>query len=191
MQRGVAWSDWPFHDVPQEWSRGERQNPGVEEGCNTRMRGQLPLNTPLHHLPVHRESAPRGGLSGHFRKPCILCVDDEIAGTTVRGEILKEHGYSVVIYHSPLDALYSDLTHFDIAILDFRMPGMNGRELFLRLRALGAKFPIVLYTGCADALSREDRLLFARCIDKGAPFASLLETIAEFLDTERFADYCG
>lgn len=46
-------------------------------------------------------------------------------------EILKEHGYSVVLYHCPLAALRCDLTIFDLAILDFQMPGLNGCELFL------------------------------------------------------------
>jgi CheY-like chemotaxis protein len=69
------------------------------------------------------------------------------------------------------------------------MPGLNGRELFLRMRALGARFPIVLLTGCVDALSYEDRVLFARCIDKGMPVGRLLETIAELLGSNQVPDF--
>ena len=119
----------------------------------------------------------------------ILCVDDEIIGTRVRGEILKEHGYSVVLYHCPLAVLRCDLSIFDLAVLDFQMPGLNGRELFLRMRALGARFPIVLLTGCVDALSYEERVLFARCLDKGMPIQRLLETIAEFLNPDQIPDW--
>ena len=118
----------------------------------------------------------------------ILCVDDEIVATAIRGEILKEHGYSVVICHCPLAALRFDLSVFDLAVLDFQMPELNGRELLLRLRASGARFPIVLLTGCVDTLSPDDRVLFARCIDKGLPIQRLLETIAEFLDRNSLAD---
>jgi len=107
----------------------------------------------------------------------------------MRGEILKEHGYSVVLYHRPLDVLRCDLSIFDLAVLDFQMPGLNGRELFLRMRALGARFPIILLSGCIDALSYEDRVLFARCLDKGLPVQRLLETIAEFLDPHQFSDW--
>ena len=96
----------------------------------------------------------------------ILCVDDEIIGTRMRGEVLKEHGYSVVLYHCPLAALRCDLTIFDLAVLDFQMPGLNGRELFLRMRALGARFPIVLLTGCLDALSYYARNLFRGALTK-------------------------
>jgi CheY-like chemotaxis protein len=122
---------------------------------------------------------------------CILCVDDEIVGTKMRGEILEEHGYIVVLYHSPLDAICCDLSRCDLAILDFHMPGLNGRELLLRMRAQGARFPIVLLTGCVDALSPEDRVLFARCIDKTMPIQHLLKTIAEFLDPNPIPDYDG
>lgn len=124
-----------------------------------------------------------------LRKHRILCVDDEIVGTRMRGEILKEHGYSVVLYHCPLAVLRSDLSVFDLAVLDFQMPGLNGRELFLRMRALGARFPIVLLAGCIDALSHEERVLFARCLDKGMPIQHLLETIAEFLDPNQVPDW--
>jgi CheY-like chemotaxis protein len=78
---------------------------------------------------------------------------------------------------------------FDLAILDFQMPGLNGRELFLRMRALGARFPIVLLTGCPEALSDEDVRLFARCIDKAMPIHYLLETSAEFLEPNQVPDY--
>src|ERR1700744_2611070 len=104
----------------------------------------------------------------------ILCVDDEIIGTRLRGEILREHGYSVALYHCPFESLHCDLSVFDLAILDFQMPGLNGRELFLRMRALGARFPIILLTACMDALSYEERVLFTRCLDKGMPVERLL-----------------
>ena len=119
----------------------------------------------------------------------ILCVDDEIEGTRMRGQILEEEGYSAVLYHSPLEALDCDLSMFSLAIFDFEMPEMNGRELLLRARALGARFPIVLLTGSLDSLSNEDRVLFARCIDKGMPLQYLLETITEFLSPDRIPDF--
>lgn len=75
-----------------------------------------------------------------------------------------------------------DLSAFNFAILDFEMPGLNGRELLLRIRAMGARFPIVLLTGCLAGLSHEDSVLFARCIDKSMPIHYLINTIAEFLD---------
>jgi CheY-like chemotaxis protein len=119
----------------------------------------------------------------------ILCVDDDVLGTTMRAEILREHGYSVVVYHSPFEVTRCDLSVFNLAILDFEMPGLNGRELMLRMRELGARFPIVLLTGCLATLSNEDRALFSGCIDKGMPMDRVLETIANFLDPNQRPDY--
>jgi CheY-like chemotaxis protein len=127
--------------------------------------------------------------AAQIRKHRILCVDDDIVGTSLRGNILEGHGYTVVLYHCPLATLRCDLSMFDLAVVDFQMPGLNGRELFLRMRALGARFPIVLLTGCVDALSCDDRVLFARCLDKGRPIECLLETIAEFLEPNQIPDF--
>jgi FixJ family two-component response regulator len=69
------------------------------------------------------------------------------------------------------------------------MPELDGRELLLRMRALGARFPVVLLTGAIDALSHEDRILFARCIDKSRSIQHLLDTIAEFLDPNQIPDF--
>ena len=119
----------------------------------------------------------------------ILCVDNDVLGTNMRAEILEEGGYSVVVFHSPLEVTRCDLFTFSLAILDFQMPGLNGRELLLRIRAMGARFPIVLLTGCLAGLSREDCVLFSRCIDKSMPIHYLLDTIEEFLDPNQGADY--
>ena len=124
-----------------------------------------------------------------IHKQRILCVDDDVLGTTMRAEILKEHGFSVVVFHSPLEVTRCDLSTFNLAILDFEMPGLNGRELLLHIRAMGARFPIVLLTGCLADLSHEDCVLVARCIDKSTPIHYLLDTIVEFLNPDQVPDY--
>jgi CheY-like chemotaxis protein len=132
---------------------------------------------------------PVGVSPVRIHKQRILCVDDDVLGTTMRAEILKEHGFSVVVFHSPLEVTRCDLSTLNLAILDFEMPGLNGRELLLRIRAMGARFPIVLLTGRLAALSREDCVLFARCIDESMPVRYLLDTIAEFLDSNQGPDF--
>ena len=155
---------------------------------NSKLR--LPSSNPLTDDDCGRyNEVPLHGPPVQVRKYRILCVDDDVVGTTLRAEILREHGYLVVVYHSPLEATCCDLSTFDLAIVDFEMPGLNGLELFLRIRAIGARFPIVLLTGHLHALSYGDRVLFARCIDKGTTMRYLLDTIAGFLDPNQVADY--
>jgi hypothetical protein len=78
---------------------------------------------------------------------------------------------------------------FNLAILDFEKPEVNGLELFLRIRAMVVRFPSVLLTGCPEALSHELRSLFARCIDRAMPMHYLLDTIAEFIDSNQVPDF--
>ena len=124
-----------------------------------------------------------------FPKHRILCVDDEVMGTRMRTEVLRRQGYSVDLYHSPVEALCCDIFLFKLAILDFEMPEINGRELLLRLRVLGAKFPTVLLTGRLEALSHDDRILFTRCLDKGMPISRLLDVVRELLDQDAVSDF--
>jgi CheY-like chemotaxis protein len=138
---------------------------------------------------VSADKLPVDVLPASVHKHHILCVDDDVLGANIRAEVLEENGYSVVVFHSPLEATRCDLSTFSLAILDFEMPGLNGRELLLRIRAMGARFPIVLLTGCLAGLSREDCVLFSRCIDKSMPIHHLLDTIEEFLDPNQGPDY--
>jgi CheY-like chemotaxis protein len=82
--------------------------------------------------------------------------------------------------------LRRDLSTFDLAILDFDMPGMNRRDLFLRIRALHARFPILLLSASASTLSPEDGVVFSKRLDKGGQVRHLLDVIAAFWTRMRF-----
>ena len=125
----------------------------------------------------------------HVSPRRILCVDDDVAGASLLGRILESAGYSVVLKHGPFEALQCNLSSIDLGVFDFHMPGMNGRELLLRARALGAKFPIILRSGSISFLSHEDRTLFSRCVDKGESICTLLGIIATFLDPNEIPDF--
>ena len=138
---------------------------------------------------VSADKLPVDALPASVHKHHILRGDDDVLGANIRAEVLEENGYSVVVFHSPLEATCCDLSTFSLAILDFEMPGLNGRELLLRIRAMGARFPIVLLTGRLEGLSRADCVSFSRCIDKSMPVRFLLDTISEFLGPSQDADY--
>ena len=140
--------------------------------------------SPLLSKFAGRERASTNARFMENRRIRILCVDDEIFGTQIRGDILEQQGYLVTIFHRPSEVLNCDLSIFDLCVVDFEMPGLNGRELLLRMRALGAEFPVVLLSGCADFLPDEDRDLFDRCIDKSRPIRYLLDSIAELLNSD-------
>ena len=132
---------------------------------------------------------PTSHVRSSFTQRRVLCVDDDVQELALRGKILELQGYSVTLLSCPLQALRCDLSTFDLAILDFEMPGMNGRELLLRMRALHARFPILLFSAFASSLSREESILFSRCLDKGVPVRHLLDVIAMFLDPNEIPDF--
>ena len=128
-------------------------------------------------------------VQSEFAQKRILCVDDNVVELALRGKILELQGYSVVLLSCPVQALRCDLSAFDLAVLDFDMPGLNGRDLFLRMRALHARFPILLLSACVSTLRPEDCVLFSRCLNKGEPVGYLLDIIAAFLDPNEIPDF--
>jgi CheY-like chemotaxis protein len=112
---------------------------------------------------------------------CILCVDHDVTGLEARAVLLEEEGYSVTAVNCPLRALEFDVTKFQLAVLDFSMPALNGFQLLLRLRAAHASFPIVLLSGMSRDLPNDTRRVFSSCLDKGEPIAIVLNTIRSFL----------
>lgn len=84
----------------------------------------------------------------------ILLVEDNLDGILVRQCLLEEIGCFVVTARSGCDALakFESEDAFDLVITDFKMPGMGGAELVLRLRAKGFVRPIILISGFAETL---------------------------------------
>ncbi|MET0263921.1 MAG: response regulator [Rariglobus sp.] len=77
----------------------------------------------------------------------ILVVDDLVANQHLLESIFAQHGAEVVSVRSASTALDAfDRQRFDLAVLDYIMPGMNGIELArqIRLRPEGRQLPLLL-----------------------------------------------
>jgi CheY-like chemotaxis protein len=116
------------------------------------------------------------------RKARILCVDDDGDALALRGQLLANQGYEAILCRCPLESLQMAFAEIDLAIVDFEMPAMDGRELFLRMRRAGALCPIILYS--AFEIPNETKVLFTACLAKGTPIPWLLSTIRMFLAYE-------
>src|SRR5215471_20579814 len=84
-------------------------------------------------------------------RPRILIVDDE---TNVRLNYritLETEGYEVYEAASAASALQELLERsFAVAILDMRMPGMDGLELLAKMREVGITVPAMIVTAYSD-----------------------------------------
>ena len=85
----------------------------------------------------------------------ILNVDDNDRTLLTRAEILQLHRFDVTNAHSGSEALKLLADHeFDLVILDYEMPGMNGAVLAREIRRARPKVPIIMLSGDEVACRR-------------------------------------
>jgi DNA-binding NtrC family response regulator len=78
----------------------------------------------------------------------LLFVDDDNALREVLKRELEDFGYTVTAFPEPFAALeHLGRETADVALIDLRLPGIDGLELLRRLRALDETLPVVMLTG--------------------------------------------
>lgn len=87
----------------------------------------------------------------------ILIVDDDEQVRFNLTTYLKDEGYEVLNVPSAMDALaLIERQHFDLAIVDMRMPGMNGEELIMRINQVKPGLRYIIHTGSLGFSVPED-----------------------------------
>lgn len=76
----------------------------------------------------------------------ILLVEDDHKAARLLARGLEEEGYVVTVAHSAEDASAHTLSQFDIAILDWMMPGKDGVAVCAAWRAAGQVLPVLMLT---------------------------------------------
>ncbi len=113
----------------------------------------------------------------------IAFVDDEPAITLVAQSGLSMRGYNPTTFASAsglLEHLQADGEPFDLIITDHTMPGTTGLELIRQLRESGNKTPIIILSGNARYVSKEDLAGLGNVQFMPKPFelSALLERIS-------------
>jgi two-component system C4-dicarboxylate transport response regulator DctD len=81
----------------------------------------------------------------------VLLVDDDRQLLRATAQTLELAGFDVSPLASAADALRMLDTAFSgVVVSDIRMPGMDGLQLFERIRELDAEIPVILVTGHGD-----------------------------------------
>jgi CheY-like chemotaxis protein len=100
--------------------------------------------------------------------PRILVADDEEEIRLMLVTLLEAAGWVVAEATTGDEALERcRLESFDVAVLDFMMPGMNGLQVVRSLRSEGIRLPAVLFTAyLVDELKRTCEDLGIIAVDK-------------------------
>jgi CheY-like chemotaxis protein len=86
--------------------------------------------------------------SSNAAKPRILVVDDDAAARNMLVRVLNLRGFTVDGAESGARALELARQHaYPVAVLDYKMPNMNGVELFEKLRQLRPEIEAIFLTG--------------------------------------------
>lgn len=88
----------------------------------------------------------------HAKKYRVMIVDDEQDITTVFRLGLENNQFIVTTFNDPIEALSRFKPGlFDLLILDIRMPGMNGFQLYHKIRDIDNKVKVCFLTAFEEA----------------------------------------
>ena len=91
----------------------------------------------------------------HVKKR-LLIVDDEQDVTLTLHAILQEGGFEVVSFNDPLLALQSfKPRHYELVILDIKMPKMDGFELYREIKRKDNHVKVCFLTAISEFIEYE------------------------------------
>jgi CheY-like chemotaxis protein len=115
----------------------------------------------------------------------ILVVDDEVDTCRNLSDILTDLGYHVDMAHDGLAALeLARQKHYDVALLDLKMPGMDGLTLYRELRKLHASTVAIIVSAYASKSVTDEALAAGawQVLAKPVDFPCLLRYVDAALD---------
>jgi DNA-binding NtrC family response regulator len=116
--------------------------------------------------------------------PAILVVDDDIDTCHNLRDILTDLGYEVDIAHDGPSALEMVRQKpYDVALLDLKMPGMDGLTLYREIRKVRAGTVALIVTAYASSATAEEALAAGawQVLAKPVDFTKLLGLVDEAL----------
>ena len=121
-------------------------------------------------------------------QPCVLIVDDEPGMLDTLNDVLQAQGYDVHTANSGEAAILVIAAAIcrSVVLMDIKMPGVNGVEAMLRIRALAPDVPIVLMTAhMSDALALEATRHATAIVQKPLDLETVLPMLRAIVNTRQ------
>src|SRR6266498_2877195 len=118
------------------------------------------------------------------KTPSILVVDDEVDTCRNLSDILTDLGYSVDVAHEGVTALEMVRRKpYDVALLDLKMPGMDGLTLYREIRKLRSDTVAIIVSAYASSGVTDEALAAGawQVMPKPVDFPKLLGMVEEAL----------
>ncbi len=148
--KGTGIGLWLIDNLVHEYAGHITLDSVAGEGTTFSIHLPIAGSVPLVEAPL--ETAPIS-LDGR-----IVVIDDEVSVSNFIGEVLRDHGYEVVIFNESPTAMRYLEAHVDevaMVLTDQMMPLMTGLDLAEQARTLRPDLPIILIT--AFAANRDSR----------------------------------
>jgi CheY-like chemotaxis protein len=122
----------------------------------------------------------------------ILCIDDQSDILELYKDILGSCGYDVLTASDgPTGIALTRVHSIDAVVLDFQMPGMNGRQVAEILSREQPALPVIISTGSTaqipESLQRSARAVAEKGEDPRVLLSILQDTLNSDPDTTRIA----
>lgn len=183
-------------EVGQGTGLGLSQVYGIvrESGGSLQIESELGKGTTIHMLlpavdgsAVAASAVPAAALDApaahtNAAQTSILVVDDDRQVRRFVAGALRNLKYNVVDVDNGAGALeHLDRQRFDVLLVDFAMPGMNGTQVAHAARALQSDLRILIVSGYADSAAIEEALGATPTLRKPFDAAELAAAVRQVL----------
>ncbi|MDI6735056.1 MAG: response regulator [bacterium] len=118
----------------------------------------------------------------------ILIVDDERDLGYLLGSVLKLEGYQITFVLDGYKAIEEiKKTHYDLVLMDIRLPGINGVETFMQIKKIDHDVKVVMMTGFSveDLIEKALREGAYACIHKPFDLQKVIEIVQKVISEDK------